>query len=115
MSRKAISVVKTVFLNCTDHEHDDEENDFHNATCTSFISKRKISKKSLLLAYSKNTNTEWKTFLKVGQMSPTPRDITPFVIEWVPDLLPNMGIGEMTIKFEFGHQKNGQLDTFHQV
>jgi len=38
MSRKAISVVKTVFLNCTDHEHDDEENDFHNATCTSFIS-----------------------------------------------------------------------------
>ena len=45
MSRKAISVVKTVFLNCTDHEHDDEENDFHNATCTSFISKKKISKK----------------------------------------------------------------------
>ena len=76
---------------------------------------RKISKKSLLLASSKNTNTEWKTFLKVGQMSPTPRDITPFVIEWVPDLLPHMGIGEMTIKFEFGHQKNGQLDTFHQV
>ena len=44
MSRKAISVVKTVFLNCTDHEHDDEENDFHNGTCTSFISKKKHPK-----------------------------------------------------------------------
>ena len=87
----------------------------HNAASSS--RKRKISKRSLLLNDgSRNTKTEWKTFLKVGQMSPNPRDpITPFVIEWVPELLPHMGIGEMTIKFEFGHQKNGQLDTSNQV
>ena len=69
----------------------------------------------MLLEGSRNTKIEWKTFLKVGQMSPNPRDISPFVIEWVPDLLPHMGIGELTIKFEFGHQKNGQIDTFNQV
>lgn len=53
---------------------------------------------------------EYKTFLKVGQMSSNPRDVTPFTIEWVPDLLPRSRIGELTIKFEFGHQLNGQLD-----
>ena len=37
MSRKAISVVKTVFLNCTDDEHSQHEH--INATCSSFISK----------------------------------------------------------------------------
>lgn len=53
---------------------------------------------------------EYKTFLKVGQMSSDPRDVTPFTIEWVPDLLPRSRVGELTIKFEFGHQLNGQLD-----
>ena len=53
---------------------------------------------------------EYKTFLKVGQMSTDPRDVTPFTIEWVPDLYPRTHLGELKIKFEFGHQLNGQLD-----
>ncbi len=53
---------------------------------------------------------EYKTFLKVGQMSSDPRDVTPFTIEWTPDLLPRSRLGELAIKFEFGHQLNGQLD-----
>ena len=54
---------------------------------------------------------EYKTFLKVGQMSTDPRDVTPFKIEWVQDVLPRSKTGEMTIKLEFGHQVNGQIDT----
>ena len=53
---------------------------------------------------------EYKTFLKVGQMSSDPRDVTPFTIEWIPDLFPKSRVGELAIKFEFGHQLNGQLD-----
>ena len=53
---------------------------------------------------------EYKTFLKVGQMSTDLRDVTPFTIEWVPDLYPRTHLGELKIKFEFGHQLNGQLD-----
>ena len=70
-------------------------------------------KKSLLVRNTRCKPTERKTFLKVGQMSPNPKDVTPFVIEWVPNLLPRMNIGEITIKFEFGHQKNGQIDPNH--
>jgi hypothetical protein len=51
-----------------------------------------------------------KTFLKVGQTLPDQRDPTPFVIEWIPDILPFMKIGELRIKFEYGHQRNGQLE-----
>ena len=47
---------------------------------------------------------EYKTFLKVGQMSTDPRDVTPFTIEWVPDLYPKTRVGELTIKFQFGHE-----------
>ena len=54
----------------------------------------------------KPTATEYKTFLKVGQMSSDPRDVTPFTIEWVPDLYPRTHVGELTIKFQFGHQVN---------
>ena len=54
---------------------------------------------------------EYKTFLKVGQMSTDPGDVTPFKIEWVQDVLPRSKTGEMTIKLEFGHQINGQIDT----
>jgi hypothetical protein len=54
---------------------------------------------------------EYNTFLKVGQMSSDPRDVTPFKIEWVPDLLPRSRTGEMTIWLEFGNQVNGQLDS----
>jgi len=53
---------------------------------------------------------ELKTFLKVGQTLPDQKDPTPFVIEWIPDILPFMKIGELRIKFEYGHQRNGQLE-----
>ena len=51
-----------------------------------------------------------KTFLKVGQTLPDQKEPTPFVIEWIPDILPFMKIGELRIKFEYGHQRNGQLE-----
>jgi len=35
------------------------------------------------------------------------REGIPFVIEWIPDILPQSHIGEMRIQFEFGHQCNG--------
>ena len=37
------------------------------------------------------------------------RDGIPFVIEWIPDILPQSHIGEMRIQFEFGHQCNGMI------
>ena len=43
-------------------------------------------------------------------MSSSPTDITPFVLEWIPDLLPKSKLGELRIKFEYGHQRNGQVD-----
>lgn len=53
---------------------------------------------------------ELKTFLKVGQTSPDQKELTPFIIEWIPEILPFMKIGELRIKFEYGHQRNGQLE-----
>ncbi|XP_074103880.1 uncharacterized protein C2orf42 isoform X2 [Cotesia typhae] len=53
---------------------------------------------------------ELKTFLKVGYTSPNQREPTPFVIEWIPDLLPVSKIGELRIKFEFDHKKNDPTD-----
>lgn len=28
----------------------------------------------------------------------------PFVIEWIPDILPHSQVGELRIGFEYGHQ-----------
>jgi len=53
---------------------------------------------------------ELKTFLKVGLTLPDQKEPTPFTIEWIPDILPFMKIGELRIKFEYGHQRNGQLE-----
>jgi len=53
---------------------------------------------------------ELKTFLKVGQTLPDQKELTPFTIEWIPDILPFMRIGELRIKFEYGHQRNGHLE-----
>ena len=53
---------------------------------------------------------EFKTFLKVGQLTPDPNDSTPFIIEWIPDLYPRSKHGEMQIIFQYGHQRNGLLD-----
>lgn len=43
-----------------------------------------------------------------GNMSPDQQEPTPFLIEWIPDILPISKIGELRIRFEFGHQRNGQ-------
>jgi len=37
------------------------------------------------------------------------REAIPFVIEWIPDILPQSHVGEMRIQFEFGHQCNGVI------
>ena len=38
------------------------------------------------------------------------KEPTPFVIEWIPDILPLSHIGELRLKFEYGHLRNGHLD-----
>ena len=48
--------------------------------------------------------------LYAGLTSPDQKVPTPFVIEWIPDILPKSRIGELRIKFEYGHQRNGQVD-----
>ena len=34
----------------------------------------------------------------------------PFVIEWIPDILPRSRVGELRISFQYGHQNGGQPD-----
>lgn len=56
---------------------------------------------------------ELKTFLKVGNTSPDQKEPTPFTIEWIPDILPLSKIGELRVKFEYGHHRNGPLPDLH--
>ncbi|XP_038070953.1 LOW QUALITY PROTEIN: uncharacterized protein C2orf42-like [Patiria miniata] len=53
---------------------------------------------------------ELKTYLKVGHTTPDMTEPTPFIIEWIPDILPITHIGELRIKFEYGHQRNGHAE-----
>nr|XP_004668374.1 uncharacterized protein C2orf42 homolog isoform X2 [Jaculus jaculus] len=55
---------------------------------------------------------ELKTFLKVGNTSPDQKEPTPFIIEWIPDILPQSKIGELRIKFEYGHHRNGHSSDY---
>ncbi|XP_061118164.1 uncharacterized protein C2orf42 homolog [Conger conger] len=50
---------------------------------------------------------ELRTFLKVGPASSEQKEATPFVIEWIPDILPRSRVGELRIRFEYGHQHGG--------
>ncbi|XP_005094270.1 uncharacterized protein C2orf42 homolog isoform X2 [Aplysia californica] len=52
---------------------------------------------------------ELKTYLKVGPTADQ-KEPVPFIIEWIPDILPRCHIGELRIKFEYGHQRNGQIE-----
>lgn len=36
------------------------------------------------------------------------KEACPFVIDWIPDVLPRCHVGELRISFEFGHQQSGQ-------
>ncbi|XP_070706793.1 uncharacterized protein C2orf42 homolog isoform X2 [Pempheris klunzingeri] len=51
---------------------------------------------------------ELRTFLKVGLGAADQKEVSPFVIEWIPDVLPRCQMGELRISFEFGHQQSGQ-------
>eukprot|EP00066_Takifugu_rubripes_P010383 XP_003978174.2 PREDICTED: uncharacterized protein C2orf42 homolog isoform X2 [Takifugu rubripes] len=53
---------------------------------------------------------ELRTFLRVGTGSATLKEANPFVIEWIPDVLPRCHMGELRIGFEYGHQQSGQLE-----
>ncbi|KAA8584330.1 hypothetical protein FQN60_008115 [Etheostoma spectabile] len=52
---------------------------------------------------------ELRTFLKVGPVDQ--KEVSPFVIEWIPDVLPRCQMGELRISFEFGHQQSGQPES----
>ncbi|XP_013875756.1 uncharacterized protein C2orf42 homolog isoform X2 [Austrofundulus limnaeus] len=54
---------------------------------------------------------ELRTFLKVGPSTADQKEASPFVIEWIPDVLPHCQMGELRISFEFGHQQSGQLES----
>ncbi|XP_051552074.1 uncharacterized protein C2orf42 homolog [Myxocyprinus asiaticus] len=47
---------------------------------------------------------ELRTFLRVGTCSAEQTEPVPFVIEWIPDILPHSQVGELRIRFEYGHQ-----------
>uniref|UniRef100_A0A6Q2YNX0 Putative treble-clef zinc-finger domain-containing protein n=1 Tax=Esox lucius TaxID=8010 RepID=A0A6Q2YNX0_ESOLU len=51
---------------------------------------------------------ELRTFLNVGQHTVDQKDPTPFVIEWIPDILPRCHVGELRLSFQYGHQLGGQ-------
>ncbi|XP_014237686.1 uncharacterized protein C2orf42 homolog [Trichogramma pretiosum] len=51
---------------------------------------------------------ELQTYLKVGNISPHQTQPTPFIIEWIPDILPVSKIGELKIMFEFGKNDSSQ-------
>ncbi|KAA0194026.1 hypothetical protein HAZT_HAZT006933 [Hyalella azteca] len=51
---------------------------------------------------------EYRTVIKVGPSLNIPSaKPSPFVIEWIPDVLPLSKIGELRIKFEYEHIHNG--------
>ncbi|XP_028274358.1 uncharacterized protein C2orf42 homolog isoform X2 [Parambassis ranga] len=58
---------------------------------------------------------ELRTFLKVGPGTADQKDTTPFVIEWIPDVLPRCHMGELRISFEFGHEQSGQHEYYKKM
>ncbi|XP_063977907.1 uncharacterized protein C2orf42 homolog [Diachasmimorpha longicaudata] len=58
---------------------------------------------------------ELKTYLKVGNTCPDQVEPTPFLIEWIPDILPISKIGELRLRFEFGHVKSEAPQKYRKV
>ncbi|XP_008821474.1 uncharacterized protein C2orf42 homolog isoform X2 [Nannospalax galili] len=52
---------------------------------------------------------ELKTFLKVGNTSPDQKEPTPFIIEWIPDILPQSKIVTLYQNLENGVQDSATL------
>ncbi|XP_014260214.1 uncharacterized protein C2orf42 homolog isoform X2 [Cimex lectularius] len=50
--------------------------------------------------------TEYKTFLKIGNMSPDQSEPSILSIDWTPNVLPLSKIGELKITLEYGHSKH---------
>lgn len=44
------------------------------------------------------------TYLKVGKTTLQQSVPTPFCIEWTADVLPKSKVGELALKYEFGHK-----------
>lgn len=55
-------------------------------------------------------NSDLKTFIKVGPMTTDQSKSFLFIIEWTPNTLPVMKLGEMKILFEFGLQRDGKVE-----
>ncbi|KAM8872115.1 uncharacterized protein C2orf42 homolog isoform 1-T2 [Synchiropus picturatus] len=53
---------------------------------------------------------ELRTLLKVGPSADNSSENTPFVIEWIPDVLPRCHMGELRLSFEFQHLQSGPSD-----
>ncbi|XP_073695544.1 uncharacterized protein C2orf42 homolog isoform X2 [Garra rufa] len=53
---------------------------------------------------------ELRTFLRVGTSVAEQTEPVPFVIEWIPDILPHSKVGELRIRFEYGHQLGSKPD-----
>ncbi|XP_067293954.1 uncharacterized protein C2orf42 homolog isoform X2 [Pseudorasbora parva] len=53
---------------------------------------------------------ELRTFLRVGTCAAEQTEPVPFVIEWIPDILPHSQVGELRIRFEYGHQLGSKLE-----
>lgn len=45
-----------------------------------------------------------RLFFILGNTSPDQIEPTPFIIEWIPDVLPLSKVGELRLQFKFGHQ-----------
>lgn len=43
--------------------------------------------------------------VNLGKNDPTATESVPFVIEWIPDILPQSKLGELSLTFEFGHSE----------
>jgi len=47
--------------------------------------------------------------LTIGNNGSESKESVPFLIEWVPKILPESGFGELSISFQFGH--TGPIET----
>lgn len=54
-------------------------------------------------------------FFVLGNWSLNQKEPTPFIIEWIPDVLPKSHVGELRIKFQYGHQRNGIIENRDQI
>lgn len=53
--------------------------------------------------------------MSLGNTAPHQVEPTPFLIEWIPDILPISKIGELRIRFEYGHVKNETPEKWKKI